>query len=81
MAQRYGLQQYVPSCSQQAIHDDVRVAYSVDFPLPNCGAMEGSHCSSVQHSRYAQIVAGDEKCPCCLPSPHGYEKYGIVAHE
>jgi hypothetical protein len=29
----------------------------------------------------ARIVAGDEKCPCCLPSPHGYEKDGIVAHE
>jgi len=29
----------------------------------------------------ALIVAGDEKCPCCLPSPHGHEKDGTVAHE
>lgn len=28
----------------------------------------------------AVIVAGDEKCPCYLPSPHGHED-GTVAHE
>jgi hypothetical protein len=29
----------------------------------------------------AHIVAGDEKCSCSLPSPHGHEKDGNVAHE
>jgi len=29
----------------------------------------------------ALIVAGDEKCLCCLPSPHEHEKDGTVARE
>jgi hypothetical protein len=29
----------------------------------------------------ARIVAGDEKCPCSLPSPHGRKSDGTVAYE